>query len=151
MIELKKMKATMDYWIGQGPVIIETQAELKPDLNPVLKWAGSKRWLVAKLVEYYDKKTRLVDPFVGSLSVPLFLRPNRALLSDINPHVMNLYRWLQHGLIWDEKCGIDFIYNRDTYYENRSKFNALCAQREYWTKEGALLFYYLNRTCFNGL
>jgi DNA adenine methylase len=123
----------------------------RPDLGPVLKWAGSKRWLVQQLTQYYDRSRRLVDPFLGAMTIPLFLRPNQALLSDVNPHVMNLYRWMQHGLTWDEDCGIDFLCDQTTYYENRSKFNALCAQREYWTREGALLFYYLNRTCFNGL
>lgn len=123
----------------------------RPDLGPVLKWAGSKRWLVAQLVQYYDRRKRLVDPFVGAMSVPFFLRPDQALLSDVNPHVMNLYRWMQHGLEWDANYGVGFVYDRDTYYENRSKFNALCSQRQYWTAEGALLFYYLNRTCFNGL
>lgn len=123
----------------------------RPDLRPILKWAGGKKWLVAQLVQYYDRKRRLVDPFVGAMTVPLFLRPDRCLISDVNPHVMNLYRWLQAGLEWDEDCGIDFVYDKQTYYENRSKFNALCGQREFWTREGALLFYYLNRTGFNGL
>ncbi len=123
----------------------------RPDIGPVLKWAGSKRWLVAQLSQYYDRNRRLVDPFVGAMTVPLFLRPDRALLSDANPHLMNLYRWMQYGLEWDEDCGIDFVYDEKTFYENRSKFNTLCANRQYWTREGALLFYYLNRTCFNGL
>lgn len=123
----------------------------RPYVDPLLKWAGSKRWLVPRLVPYYDRKRRLVDPFVGAMAVPLGLQPNSCLISDVNPHVMNLYRWLQHGLEWDEDCGIEFTYSKEVYYENRSKFNALCAQREYWTREGALLFYYLNRTCFNGL
>lgn len=123
----------------------------RPDLGPVLKWAGSKRWLVSKLTQYFDRQRRLVDPFVGAMSVPLWLRPDSCLISDVNPHLMNLYRYMQAGLEWDDQCGVEFVYSKEVYYENRSKFNALCSQREYWTKEGALLFYYLNRTCFNGL
>lgn len=123
----------------------------RPYITPVLKWAGSKRWLTPRLVPFYDRKRRLVDPFVGAMTVPLGLQPDRCLISDVNPHVMNLYRWLKAGLDWSDDCGIDFTYSREVFYENRSKFNALCAQREYWTLEGALLFYYLNRTCFNGL
>lgn len=123
----------------------------RPDLNPVLKWAGGKRWLVHQLVQYYDRTRRLVDPFLGGMTIPLGLRPDRCLISDVNPHVMNLYRWMQYGLQWDDQCGVEFTYSKEVFYENRSKFNALCSQREYWTREGALLFYYLNRTCFNGL
>lgn len=123
----------------------------RPDLSPVLKWAGGKRWLVETLRPYYDRKRRFVDPFSGGLSLPLGLRPDRALLSDANPHLMNLYRWMRHGLEYDDALGIDWVYDKTVYYENRSKFNSLSAARQYWTKEGALLFYYLNRTGYNGL
>ena len=123
----------------------------RPELSPVLKWAGGKGWLVHRLVQYYERKRRLVDPFVGGMAVPLGFRPDRCLISDVNPHVMNLYRWLQAGLWWDDQCGVDFTYDRKIYYENREKFRALGSAREYWTREGALLFYYLNKTCYNGL
>lgn len=124
----------------------------RPVVEPLLKWAGGKRWLVPRLQNYYvNKNYRLVDPFVGAMSVPLGLRPDKCLVSDVNPHLMNLYRWLQHGLVWEEDDGIEWDYSSVTFYENRSKFNSLCSARQYWTKEGALLFYYLNRTCFNGL
>lgn len=126
-----------------------------PVLPPVLKWAGGKRWLVSHVRDIYEpwrqKGARFVDPFVGGMSIPLGLRPRFCLISDVNPHLMNLYRWLQHGLVWGADTGIEFENDRSVYYENRAKFNALCENREYWTREGALLFYYLNRTCFNGL
>lgn len=123
----------------------------RPELPPVLKWAGGKRWLVETLRPYYDRKRRYVDPFSGGLALPLGLRPDRALLSDANPHLMNLYRWVKHGLDWDDSLGIDWDYSKLTYEDNKAKFNALCFSRDYWSREGALLFYYLNRTCFNGL
>jgi DNA adenine methylase len=123
----------------------------KPELTPVLKWAGGKRWLVETLRPYYDRNRRFVDPFAGGLALPLALRPDHALLSDANPHLMNLYRWIKHGLEWEEGVGIDWVYDKAVYYENRAKFNALCANRDFWSKEGALLFYYLNRCCYNGL
>lgn len=123
----------------------------RPDLETPLKWAGGKRWLIPYLETLYDKRRRLVDPFGGGLSVPLGLKPERCLFSDVNPHLMNFWRWLQYGLEWDDSVGIEFKNDHIVYYDNRNKFNALCAQRQLWTREGALLFYYLNRTCFNGL
>lgn len=123
----------------------------RPELPPVLKWAGGKRWLLETIRPYVDPNRRLVDPFSGGLALPLGLRPERALLSDANPHLMNLYRWMRHGLDWDDSTGIDWVYDKAVFYENREKFNALCEARQYWTREGALLFYYLNRTCYNGL
>lgn len=122
----------------------------RPELPPLLKWAGGKRWLLAHLRSIYNG-ARLVDPFAGGLALPLGLRPEQCLLSDVNPHLMNFYRWVQSGLEWEEGLGIAFTNDRAVYYDNRAKFNALIHNRAFWTKEGALLFYYLNRTCFNGL
>lgn len=123
----------------------------RPDVNPVLKWIGGKRWLVYRLVEYYDRRRRLVDPFVGGMSIPLGLKPNECFLSDTNQHLINLYRWLQAGLTWAPDCPVQLENTERTYYRNREKFNEFCIQKNYWTREGALLFYYLNRSCFNGL
>lgn len=121
----------------------------RPELQPLLKWIGGKRWLVPRLVQYYQLSRRLVDPFVGGMSVPLGLRAEKAVISDINPHLINLYRWLQAGLTPGNL--VDFTNSEHCYYMNRDRFNQLCVQRDYQSKEGALLFYYLNRTCFNGL
>ncbi len=146
----------MEPFLLGGRVTVTNVPQVEPvRLTPVLKWAGGKKWLVEELAQLYEphklKGARFVDPFVGGASIPLGLRPMYCLVSDVNPHLMNLYRWLQHGLVWSADTGIEFKNDRQVFYENRAKFNALCAARDYWTREGALLFYYLNRTCFNGL
>ncbi len=120
-------------------------------LTSPLKWLGGKRWLLSHLRELWKPGRRLVEPFVGGMSVALGLGPEQALVSDVNPHLMNFWRWVQAGLAWDDESSVEFINDRTIYYENRSKFNALCGAREHWTQDGALLFYYLNRTGFNGL
>lgn len=90
---------------------------------------------------------RLVEPFCGGLAVALGLMPARALLNDINPHLINFYRWLQRGLVID----IDLRNDRDLYYAHRARFNRLLEQGKADTREAAMLFYYLNRTGYNGL
>ena len=69
-------------------------------LDPPLKWAGGKRLLVPTLKPYFNKfrHCRLVEPFCGGLAVALGLKPERAVLNDLNPHLMNFYLWLQNGL-----------------------------------------------------
>lgn len=69
-------------------------------LRPPLKWAGGKRWQLQHLREIWEPhaRRRLVEPFCGGLAVTLGLAPSCALLNDVNPHVINLYRWLQRGL-----------------------------------------------------
>jgi DNA adenine methylase len=68
-------------------------------LKPPLKWAGGKRWLASRLRSLWEphRHRRLVEPFWGGLAVTLSLAPARALLNDINPHLINFYRWLRQG------------------------------------------------------
>jgi DNA adenine methylase len=90
---------------------------------------------------------RLVEPFAGGLAVALSLRPERALLNDVNPHLVNFYTWLKRGLVIEER----FKNDEKAYYRNRNRFNRLLQRGEGSTAEAAGLFYYLNRTGYNGL
>ena len=90
---------------------------------------------------------RLVEPFCGGLAITLGLAPRRALLNDINPHVINFYRWARRGLTID----LPLENQREAFYTFRARFNALIANGGAGGREAAALFYYLNRTGFNGL
>ena len=118
-------------------------------LKPLLKWAGGKRWLLPRLSELWkpNRECRLVEPFMGSLSVALGLQPDRALLNDANIHLANLYNHLQQGLL----VTIEMKNDHDFYYEMRARFNQLTSIGKSQTSEAAQIFYYLNRTGFNGL
>ena len=119
-------------------------------LPPPLKWAGGKRWLVPYLQPIWSShsRRRLVEPFCGGLAVPLGLRPERALLSDINPHLINFFRQLQRGL---ESNLVSADNDKELFYQRRERFNTFIQEENYETAEAALLFYYLNRTGYNGL
>jgi len=118
-------------------------------LPPPLKWAGGKRWLAPRLADMYRpfRHLRWVEPFVGGLGVALYVRPEKALLSDINQHVINFYQWLQRGLL----ITINLENDSDLYYKHRGRLNELIRQGNERSREAAMLFYYLNRTGFNGL
>jgi DNA adenine methylase len=117
--------------------------------RPPLKWAGGKRWQVPHLRPLWDahRHKRLVEPFCGGLAVAVSLMPSRGLLNDVNPHVVNFYRWLKRGL----KTDIVMRNEATTYYANRVRFNELLTTRQGDSAEAAGLFYYLNRTGYNGL
>jgi DNA adenine methylase len=83
------------------------------------------------------------------MAVALGLLPERALLSDINPHLINFYRWLQQGK--GLHVEIEMVSHEGKFYDARTRFNALLSNKQGDTKEAAELFYYLNRSCFNGL
>jgi len=123
----------------------------RPDqecLKPPLKWAGGKRWLVPLIQSYWEQHNtrRLVEPFCGGLSVALNLKPAKALLNDVNPHLINFYQQVKRGL----KLTIATRYDAGLYYQHRQRFNELIKINGS-DAETAQLFYYLNRTCFNGL
>src|SRR5687768_3053073 len=80
--------------------IVEAESAEPATLRPPLKWAGGKRWQLPHLEPFWkvQQYRRLVEPFCGGLAVPTGLMPKRALLNDINPHVINFYNWLKRGL-----------------------------------------------------
>jgi DNA adenine methylase len=121
----------------------------RQELTPPLKWAGGKRWLVPHLKEIWSayQERRLVEPFCGGLAVTLGLNPRQALLNDINPHLINFYQHLQRGL----QITIPMQNDATMYYTYRSRFNELIRNNQADSAESAKLFYYLNRTGYNGL
>jgi DNA adenine methylase len=70
-----------------------------------------------------------------------------ALVNDANPHLVNFYRWLKKGL----RATVPMENDEAVFYQNRNRFNHLLRAGKGTTKESAALFYYLNRTGFNGL
>jgi len=144
-------------------MVDEAEVDSSVAHRPPLKWAGGKRWLVPYLGGLWNKlrnspesvsggehhDRRLVEPFCGGLAITLGLRPDRALLNDINPHAINFYHCLKRGFTVERE--IEFGNESKLYYRNRARFNGLIADGESSTAEAAALFYYLNRTGYNGL
>jgi DNA adenine methylase len=62
--------------------------------QPLLKWAGGKRWLAPRLVELISEArySRYFEPFCGGAALFFQLAPRRAVLSDTNPELINCYR-----------------------------------------------------------
>lgn len=77
----------------------------------------------------------------------LGLGPDRAWLNDINPHVISFYEWLKHGLT----ITVPLANDEALYYRHRARFNELLRSGDAAGAEAASLFYFLNRTGYNGL
>jgi DNA adenine methylase len=118
-------------------------------LKPLVKWAGGKRWQVPHIARLWagHEHRRLIEPFCGGMAITLGLMPERAVLNDVNTHLINLYRQVQRGWVETFAGG-----NSDSdYYMARTRFNDRIRAGMADTPEAAGLFYYLNRTGFNGL
>ena len=128
---------------------VDHEAANSVTLKPPLKWAGGKRWLVPNLRSLWERyrNRRFVEPFCGGLAVSLGLAPTSAILNDVNPHLINFYRQLKSGLT----LSIEMRNDEVLFYKHREQFNQLIRNKQAETAEAAQIFYYLNRTCFNGL
>jgi len=115
-------------------------------IRPPLRWAGSKRGQVPRLLRMlpptYD---RYIEPFAGSACLFFHLRPQFAVLGDINADLVAFYdtlatrpRRLLRALQRLAPDGSDYYEVRST--SGRSGSAAASAR-----------FLYLNRFCFNGV
>lgn len=134
---------------GQVVCYAPCQIQHPPPMRPPLKWAGGKRWQLPYLRPIWETHShrRLVEPFCGGLAVVLGLQPKHALLNDANQHLINFYKWVKRGLLIDLEMDND----ERLFYRHRAAFNQLLQARHGDSREAAALFYYLNRTGFNGL
>jgi len=129
------------------------QLSLLPDtkqkpLTPFLKYAGGKTWLAPKLKELYApyrSTHKWVEPFCGALGATLGVMPENALLNDVNPHLINLYREIELGL----QSPSSWLNSKEMFGYIKEIFNSSLDISSSWWRAKA--FYYLNRTCFNGL
>lgn len=115
------------------------KTKLVPFIMKTVSWSGQGRW---------------IEPFLGSGVVLFNVAPRRALVSDLNPHIIRLYQGIYRGeitplrvrehleregdLLARTGAGADESY----YYEVRQRFNE---------QSDPLDFLFLNRSCFNGM
>lgn len=115
--------------------------------KPFLKWAGGKGQLIDRLNSYIPTEyEQYIEPFLGGGALFFYLRPQKAILSDINPELINCYSVVRDNI--EDLIEILQRYkNEETfYYELRStSLDSLSSLQR------AARFIYLNKTCFNGL
>lgn len=116
-------------------------------LNPIFRWAGSKRKQLPSLETHWNTAfLRYVEPFAGSAALFFHLQPQRALLGDINAGLIEAYEVV--------RSRPDEIYHAVTalprgeaaYYAERNKDPQKLSKFH-----RAVRFVYLNRHCFNGI
>ncbi len=139
-----------------------------PSPKPFMKWAGGKTQLLPAIESHLpsefssQEKVTYIEPFVGGGAVLFHLLqrfPNikRAVINDINPHLINAYRAIKehpedlismlaelHNKYHELKSQ---ELRKDYFLSIRYVFNG----RSVSVVEDAAYMIFLNRTCFNGL
>lgn len=128
---------------------IETHSNKEVALTPkpFLKWAGGKSQLLEELrAAQPDNFNRYIEPFIGGAAFFFDLAPESAVISDLNPELVNAYIAVRD----DVEAVISTLstFNnseQDFYIARESRFDQL--ESTY----AAARTIFLNRTCFNGL
>lgn len=141
------MTKTKDFLSEASEIISE-----KP--KPFVKWVGGKRQLLKQFRQmnlypperFNPKKGKYFEPFVGGGAVFFDLLPKRALLSDLNPELINTYKIIKSNI--DELINSlkKHKYEKEYFLKVRAK-----NPNQLSNIESASRFIFLNRTCFNGI
>jgi DNA adenine methylase len=124
-----------------------------PRFRPILKWAGGKSRLVARILPRLPEQIQTYyEPFVGGGAVFFALasrgRFKRAVLADLNQDLIDVYKGVQADVSSVIRLLEEYRqrHNRETYYETRQ-----LDPRTLELAERAARLIYLNKTGYNGL
>src|SRR5256885_1916354 len=112
--------------------------------QPFLKWPGGKRWLASTIADIIGETGGVYfEPFLGAGAVFFRLRPAKAVLSDRNRDLIEVYRQIKLNLdaVLEAMKGLR---------PSKARFDRLRASVPRSPLERAVRFLYLNRTAFNG-
>lgn len=138
--------------------------------KPFVKWAGGKGQLLAKIQRKYPSElgkniNRYCEPFVGGGAVFFDILSHfdlqEILINDVNVELINSYQQIQNHVenflnqlqaLQNSFLSLEYQDRKAYYYEKRERFNYLKVHGDKQVNlEKAVLFIFLNKTCFNGL
>lgn len=118
-----------------------------PTRNAFLRWAGSKRKLLPRLLDNVPSGYgRYVEPFAGSACLFFALKPPSAVLADINGDLVATYVQVRDNVEELIERLSALRRGKRAYYALRARDPALLP-----VVDRAARFIFLNRFCFNGL
>lgn len=116
-------------------------------IKPFIKWAGGKRWLAPQIAKLAPSEFgTYIEPFAGGAAVFFYLKPERAIIGDLNRELLNVYEAIR-----DKPLDILSILMDHQERHSRSHYYAVRSLETDCPISRAANFLYLNRTCWNGL
>lgn len=126
--------------------------------SPVVKWAGGKRQLLPVLKPMMLEFEKYFEPFFGGGALYFDILPDSAVINDLNPQLVNVYKQIKKSPsrmcktireIQDEYNGFETDEERtEFYYKLRDEFNEVIDEK---SLRAAALLIFLNKAGFNGL
>lgn len=116
-------------------------------MRPFLKWPGGKRWLFdSAQFSVPEYSGQYIEPFLGGGAAFFQELPPRAVLSDVNWRLVELYR-----VIRDQRDEFETLLRRHAAKHSNTYYYDVRTQTFTDSVARAAQFLYLNRTCWNGL
>ena len=115
--------------------------------KPIMKWAGGKTQMLSDIMPKIPKKYgKYIEPFIGGGALFFALNPDKAIIADRNPELINMYQQVADNVETVISYLKKYKNTKEDFYEVRS-LDWLKLKKE----EAAARMIYLNKTCFNGL
>lgn len=124
-------------------------------IKPPIRWTGGKQHHIQEIIDRFpilQKGAKYYEPFAGAGSIFLNTIFERKIISDVNPHLINMFNQIALNPKWIFKelnlYKNKYIANSAYYYILRNKFN--CATKEI-DKTTAAIFIFLMQSNYNGV
>lgn len=117
--------------------------------RPFLKWAGGKGRLIEQYLPHFPRRLNTYyEPFLGGGAVyfHLFSKIKSAVLTDLNPELVNVYRCVRDHVeaVLERLKEHQQYHSKEYFYQVRENPGTDAVER-------AARLIYLNKTCYNGL
>lgn len=139
------------------------------ECKPFIKWVGGKGQLLSEISKLYPVElgkniNKYAEIFVGGGAVLFDIlskyKLDEVYISDKNLELINTYKSIRDNVdilikslkeMEEQYIPLDTENRKDYYYKKREEYNSLKINSEVNNIEKAVLFIFLNKTCFNGL
>ena len=139
------------------------------ECKPFIKWVGGKGQLLPEINKLYPIElgkniNKYAEIFLGGGAVLFDIlskyKLDEVYISDKNLELINTYKSIRDNVdilikslkeMEEQYIPLDTENRKDYYYKKREEYNSLKINSEVNNIEKAVLFIFLNKTCFNGL
>ena len=139
------------------------------ECKPFIKWVGGKGQLLSEINKLYPVElgkniNKYAEIFLGGGAVLFDIlskyKLDEVYISDKNLELINTYKSIRDNVdilikslkeMEEQYIPLDNENRKDYYYKKREEYNSLKINSEMNNIEKAILFIFLNKTCFNGL